>query len=234
MYKIICFLDDVLDRILALAFTVLLLVGIYFIYDTAFIYYHASSARVEFYRPGTNSSELEGVRPFTDDYAAWLKIDDTKIDFPVMQGETNSKYLNMDPYGDYLLAGSIFLDFRNARDFSDSYSLIYGHHMANGVMFGALDSFYDKEYFYKHLKGSLTTEKTEYTLRVFALLTVEVNEDRLFDPQGSEVAIQVARENSVYYMDPENDHVIALSTCKDPGSTTRTVVLATITEKERR
>lgn len=41
---------------------------------------------------------------------AWLTIDDTKIDYPVMQGKDNTEYLNKDPYGDYALAGSIFLD----------------------------------------------------------------------------------------------------------------------------
>ncbi|MBR1845920.1 MAG: class B sortase, partial [Oscillospiraceae bacterium] len=63
-----------------------------------------------------------------------------------MQGETNGKYLNTDPYGEYSLSGSIFLDSRNAGDFSDSYSLVYGHHMADGMMFGALDAFFDEGY----------------------------------------------------------------------------------------
>lgn len=127
VYRVIRFVDDLIDRVLALILILVLLIGVYFIYDTAYVFYHASAARVAYYRPGSEeAAEAAETKPLTEDYVAWLTLDDTNIDYPVMQGENNSKYLNMDPYGEYSLAGSIFLDSRNAGDFSDSYSLLTG------------------------------------------------------------------------------------------------------------
>lgn len=76
-----------------------------------------------------------------------MTIDDTNIDYPVMQGEDNNEYLNKDPFGNYALSGSIFLDRRNNPEFKDYYSLIYGHHMEHGMMFGAIDEYLNEDYF---------------------------------------------------------------------------------------
>ncbi len=232
MNKVIRFFDDLVDRALALILILLLLVGVYFIYDTAFVYYNASAARVAYYRPGSEEAEaVAETKPLTEDYVAWLTLDDTSIDYPIMQADNNSKYLNMDPYGDYSLAGSIFLDSRNASDFSDSYSLVYGHHMTGGYMFGALDKYYDEAFFDAHRKGELIVGEAVYELEVFAMLLTDANEDKLFNPQGSDKVFKVAEEASMYYREPASEHVLALSTCKDPGSTTRTVVLLSMTYK---
>ncbi len=220
-------LDDLIDRILAVFLVLLLLLGVYFVYDTVCVYCNASADRVSVYKPG--SGEGEQI-PLSDDYVAWLTIDDTKIDYPIMQGETNSKYLNTDPYGEYSLSGSIFLDSRNAGDFSDSYSLVYGHHMADGVMFGALDAFFDERYFDAHCTGTLTVGETVYQIRIFAALRTDAEVKAIFTPNGSEPVIKLAETESAIYRMPGNDHIVALSTCKDPGGTERTVVLLTLTE----
>ena len=230
MYKAIRFLDDTVDRILALAFIFVLLIGVYFIYDTAYVFYHASAGRVSYYRPGTEAA-AENSRPLTKDYVAWITIEDTNIDYPIMQADNNSKYLNMDPFGDYSLAGSIFLDSRNAGDFSDSYSLVYGHHMSSGIMFGALDEYYDEAYFNAHRSGTLTVGDREYRAEAFAVLQTDAGVHTLFDPDGSELVLEVAKTDSLIYREPTNSHVLALSTCKEPGSTARTVVLFTLTEE---
>ena len=89
---------------------------------------------------GPTFDELLKINP---DVCAWITMDGTHIDFPVLQGETNLSYINTDVYGDFALAGSIFLDCRNSRDFSDPYNLLYGHHMSNGSMFACLEKWTD-------------------------------------------------------------------------------------------
>lgn len=54
------------------------------------------------------------------------------------------EYINKDVYGEFSLSGSIFLSCMNKKDFSDNYNLVYGHHMANGGMFGDVVSFTEK------------------------------------------------------------------------------------------
>ena len=72
------------------------------------------------------------------------------------RGKENYEYLNKDPYGEFSLSGSIFLDARNDPDFKDDYSLIYGHHMEKGAMFGALDDFQDRAYFDQRRSGTVS------------------------------------------------------------------------------
>ena len=133
-----------------------MLIGLYFIYDTVYVFYNASNGRQLF---GFLRQVNQQNKEYTKDYIAWLTVDDTPIDYPIMQGITNTTYLNRDPYGDYSLSGSIFLDTRNNKDFSDSYNLLYGHHMANDFMFGALDAFEDEKYYQEHQTGSITLKE---------------------------------------------------------------------------
>lgn len=228
--KIIRIVDDLVDKVIALGLVLLLLVGVYFIVDTAHVYRHAAAARISF-RLGPEE-QTAGGRPYTDDYVARLCLDGTGIDYPVMQGEDNSAYLDTDPYGEYSLTGSIFLDSRNSADFSDSYCLLYGHHMAADLMFGTLDRYYDDAYFDGHRGGTLQTADRLYRLEVFAVLRTDAREDAVFDPQGSEAVIRLAREDAVRFEEPDNHHILACSTCVDDRSTMRTVVLLSMTEEE--
>ena len=230
MQKVIRFLDKLTDRVLALAFLAVFLIGVWFIYDTAYVFYHASADRVAAYRPSAEKETQPGEKTLTEDVVAWLTVADTTIDYPVMQGKTNTQYLNTDPYGEYSLAGSIFLDSRNAGDFSDDYSLVYGHHMAGGYMFGALDRYEDEAYFEAHRAGTLTVGEHVYEINAFAVLLTDAWEEALFEPQGSEAALAVAEENALYWREPENTHLLALSTCGDGSGPERTVVLFTISD----
>lgn len=230
MYKVIRTIDDIVDYVFTLVFILLMLIGVYFVYDTAYVYYNASAARVAYYRPGTEEAAAEDVKPLLDDYVAWLNIDGTQIDFPLMQGENNSKYLNTDPYGDFSLAGSIFLDSRNARDFSDPYSLLYGHHMSGGFMFGALDRYYEEDYFQQHGSGTLTVGELVYPLEIFAMLTTDADDMIIFQPGDSEAVLERAKEISIFYKEPISDHLLAMTTCVDSYSITRTIVLCALGE----
>lgn len=95
MKHVVRWIDDLIDGIIGLFLVLLLLLGTYFVYDTLWVYYNASSDRVSAYKPGGEGELL----PLSEDCVAWLTIDDTNIDHPIMQGETNGKYLNTDPYG---------------------------------------------------------------------------------------------------------------------------------------
>ncbi len=227
MRKVIRFLDRLTDRILALVFLTVFLIGLWFLYDTAYVYRHASAGRVAAFRPGAASEKEPPAKQLTKDYVAWLTVDDTNINYPVMQGRTNSDYLNTDPYGEYSLAGSIFLDSRNAGDFSDDYSLIYGHHMAGGFMFGALDRYEEEAYFDAHRTGTLTVGERALGLEAFAVLLTDSSEAAVFQLQGREAVLRLARERALYYREPAEGRVLALSTCAD-DDTARMVVLFTL------
>ena len=138
MRKAIRFADTLINRIVAVICLLLFLICLYAMIDAVNVYLNANDTSVLKFKPKLGESQ-EPLREAVKDAVAWLTVDDTSIDHPVMQGKTNDIYINKDPYGNFSLSGSIFLDSRNSSDFSDEYSMIYGHHMEHGAMFGALD-----------------------------------------------------------------------------------------------
>ena len=96
-------------------------------------------------------NELLAINP---DVRGWLTIDGTHVDYPIVQGEDDMEYVNKGVYGEFSLSGTVFLDSENTSDFSDCYNLLFGHHMANGAMFGDVVRFTDRTYFEKHQTGT--------------------------------------------------------------------------------
>lgn len=89
---------------------------------------------------------LQAINP---DIVAWFRIPGV-LEYPVVRGEDNSYYLNHTVQKTYNIAGSIFLDYRNERDFSDSKNIIYGHNMKDGSMFHVLRNYQDIDFFQEH------------------------------------------------------------------------------------
>ena len=158
----------------------------------------------------------------------WITIDHTDIDYPIMQGKTNTEYLNRNPLGEMSLSGSIFLDSASKSDFSDPYSIIYGHHMAQGKMFGALDAYHDRGYLNKHATGILKTRKGKtYSLKIVSCISISGKNQTVFDVQQN----ISDKKKELIRLSPElaenNKKILALSTCQDTETDERTVVFAT-------
>lgn len=181
--------------------------------------------------------ELLAINP---DVVGWVTLDNTNIDYPVLQGENNLSYINTDIYGEFSLAGSIFLDSRNDRNFEDNYSLLYGHSMSNGRMFGDINLYKDEEFFKKNQTGILFSPDKVYKLKVYATLVVPSSEDEIFNPKlwqdGIEGLIKYVDNNALYLNNTaientnrsvdEEPQILALTTCSYEFTDARTVVLA--------
>lgn len=190
---------------------------------------------------GASFEELLAINP---DVCAWVTVDNTNIDYPVLQGSTNLTYINRDVYGSFALAGSIFLDARNERDFSDDYSLLYGHHMENSGMFGDLDRFKNRSFFEENKTGSLILPDRSYYFEIFACLLVNAGENTIFDPEQWQTDIDgllsFAENNSLYLREEtieemkqvERTKVLALSTCSTEFTDARTIVLAVLVPQQ--
>ena len=171
------------------------------------------------------------------DQVAWLHIFNTEVDYPVMQGKDNMKFLNTDPLGDFSLSGSVFLDYRNRSDFSDRYSLLYGHHMQHGAMFGALDDFQDQEYFDEHREGRVVTKRKIFDLELFSVALTEGTDQKLFNPEERTVedVLEYLGNHSVIYVPPKRGcRILAMSTCSGDRFTQRLLVFGTLEEHGQR
>lgn len=195
---------------------------------------------------GPTFDELLAINP---DVCAWVTLDNTRIDHPVLQGENILDYLNTDVYGNFALAGSIFLDTRNDSTFAEPYSVLYGHHMESGGMFGDLDLYKDEAFFKANQTGTLILPDRTYSLQVFACLLIPQSEDRIFDPTTWDIGVKGLldyAEDEALYINPETiaelrtrieagetPQVLAFTTCASEFTDARTIVLAAMNDNRQ-
>lgn len=227
-------LNELYGWLLIVFFGFIMLIGIWQCYDNYYIFEHSVDSDILKYKPKAHSGEEADVEddPITDEMVAWITVDNTNIDYPVMQSKDNLYFLNIDPQGKYSLTGSIFLDSRCSPDFSDEYSVIYGHHMDYGKMFGALDDFLSLAYLEKHDTGTLMIgrngEKT-CALEVFASMRVSAREKTVFDMDNNGIR-RFIHDNAEILTQERESRIVALSTCADADSADRIVVFCYIDE----
>ncbi len=228
-------MNIIYEKVMLGIFIIALLVVFYGLYDAWYVYHKAGDDGYLKYKPAVGES-INEESPITEDMVAWITVDGTNIDYPVMQGRTNSEYLNIDPYGEYSLSGSIFLDSRNSGDFTDDYSILYGHHMEYGNMFGALDDYLNEEYLNSHNSGELIVGRNAdavYRIGIFACMKVNVYDNKALDPNSFETIYEYIQSNAQILntsMEKSN-RILALSTCTEPVSNNRLIVFAYIYEE---
>jgi sortase B len=240
--------DWFLNKVIALILIVALLYGGFGLWDTWMIYKNAGlDSDILKYRPtssadaDTPNPSLSDLQKINPDVIAWLTVDDTNIDYPVVQGEDNQEYLNKAIDGSFSLTGSIFLDYENADDFSDFYSLVYGHHIAGKVMFGEVPEFLDEDYFEEHTTGTLFLVDHTRRIEWFACIKTDAYDDYLYDLMSLKKwqyrveLLDYIREEADQYRDIDvtiSDHIIALSTCEDATTDGRILLLGRIDQEE--
>ena len=223
---------------------VMILYSGYVLYDSFATEYGAYSSAWDLlkYKPDAASAEpsggAESLAEINKDYRAWLTIYDTTIDYPVVQGEDDLHYASHDVYGNVSLTGAIYLAAGNKEDFSDSYNVIYGHHMDNGAMFGSLDKYADEKYFRTHRVGTLVAESSVYDVTLFAAVSTDAYESKIYSvgDRAEEVIRFLEGDRNqdagvgtkILVYDEETakkaTKIVALSTCADVVTNGRLVV----------
>ena len=228
-------LDGLLNAVLCLAAVLLLFISGYSLLDNYRLHQQARDDTLLIYKPTLAENDTPTGSVTLENQVAWLCIDGSYIDFPVMQGKTNFEYLNKDPYGEYRLSGSIFLDSRNSSSLLDEFSMIYGHHMDHYSMFGSLDLFTLDAYFNTHKTGWLATRDAVYDLELFAAAWGEGDDWTIFNPEGKTVndVLPYIQEHAVIYTQyTPGARILAMSTCAGATDSSRLIVFAMILPRQ--
>ena len=238
--KIIRIADKMVNWLIALCFIPLLLYGIYGLWDSNQINQQADASLYETYKPTAKDSisfaELQKKNP---EVIGWITVDHTHIDYPLIQGEDNSKYVNTDPLGAFSLSGSIFLDYNNRNDFSDMNSIIYGHHMEKDAMFGELEYYQEPFYFQKHSCGKIYYEGKWHKVEFFAFLHADAYDSMLYNTELQRVTdvpmyLDYVRQHASYFEEfsfQEDERFVTLSTCTSDSTNGRHLLIGRIMEE---
>lgn len=175
--------------------------------------------------------EYERLYEANADFAGWITIAGTEIDYPVMQAvsESSDFYLNHDFNGAEDINGSIFLDSRNNLESPNDNMIVYGHNMKSGMMFGGLKDYLDKNYWMEHKTITFDTiyEKAVYEIIAVCLSQVaaeEAGDFRYYDfiDAGNKKAFKNYMKNvkALNIMDEPvkvsyGDKLLTLSTCNN-------------------
>lgn len=178
-----------------------------------------------------NPIDFKTLRKTNSEVVAWIYVPGTNIDYPIMQSlEADDYYLHRDINGDYKYAGSIYMEYCNRDDFIDRVTVLYGHNMANGSMFAHLHKFGNPDFFKKHKKFYIYTDKRKLTYQIvssyvydsrhimnsFNFADNEVFEEYLSFIQNPRSATRNIREKLDHKLTAD-DRVVTLSTCLNSG-----------------
>lgn len=169
-----------------------------------------------------NYKALLTVNP---DTIGWLTVNNTNIDYPVVQTTDNEYYLNRNFYGDKDFNGWVFMDYRNNKDDLDDNTIVYAHNRYySGVMFGTLSKVTRKEWYSNpdNLTITFNTLGQKMTWKVFSIYSLDVTNDYLlinFDTEEEhQTFIDMIKNRSNVKLDTQpttKDKILTLSTCLD-------------------
>ena len=169
--------------------------------------------------------ELQGQNA---DIIGWLEIENTNINYPVLQGTDNSYYMTHNYKKENSKNGAIFLDANYNWNIPSNNLLIYGHNLGNGMMFQELLK-YEKESFYQEhpiIRFTTTEEDAQYEIiSVFKSRVYHKSEKNVFryyfflnneSEEEYNQFVKNAKNASLYSIDTTanyGDQLITLSTC---------------------
>ncbi len=162
------------------------------------------------------------------DFKAWIVVPGANISLPVVQTTNNDKYLKTGFNGKWLSGGTAFIDSNNKAAFSDMNTVIYGHNMRDGSMFGSIKNYKSLDVFKKNPLVYIYTENQNYVYKiysvflssavksddngyVFAYNFINLSSSENFASFMEELKMRSYYDTGVDYQ--EGDKLLTLSTC---------------------
>ncbi|MDR1160222.1 MAG: class B sortase [Syntrophomonadaceae bacterium] len=155
---------------------------------------------------------LTNVNP---DYIGWLCIKDSSMDYPVVQGQDNEKYLSVTFMGENGRAGAIFMDYRCEGGFDSPYAVVYGHNAGDGTMFAELNRYAEPAWREEHPDITVTVPSgAELSYRVFSVQDTDVGDAAYQLDFADRPAVE---EHFARLGAQRGTKILTLSTCADSG-----------------
>ena len=164
---------------------------------------------------------FDALREINSEVVGWIVMESIDISYPIVKAEDNDKYLGTTFEGKKNGAGAIFMEHTNQPDFNDCNTLIYGHNMKNGSMFGSLNKILEEAVYSKSRYFWICTPEGKYRYEIFSAYETPADGETytLFSEPGEEFKayLDAMKEKSAL---PQitipltgNDKVVTLSTC---------------------
>lgn len=186
--------------------------------------------------------DFDHLKRINSDIVGWIYIPGTEINYPIVQGRDNDYYLHYTFERKKNHTGALFLDCKCDAGFRSSNSIIYGHNMKNGRMFGRLKQLYDRAYndnadYKEHPLIWIITPDENRGYEIMAVREIDVDSRdgeeayliEISDQKEYVNFLEKQKEKSQYMTGLEvnaNRHLLTLSTCTSDSVGGRLIVQA--------
>ncbi len=184
-----------------------------------------------------DSVDFKALEEINPDIVAWITLEDSRINYPVVQGDDNAYYLEHLFTRKTNHLGCVFMDYRNSADFSDYHTPLYAHHSQNGAMFAGIEKYKTQSFYETHKKIRLQTPAGEYTLEPYTglVLNAEVDFLQLNFSSPQEFVNYANQWNGVSTFSSgititEDDRIVSLITCTADYQNARYALFCRLTE----
>lgn len=168
----------------------------------------------------TGDIDFDALRAINPDVVGWLYYEDTPVNYPVVQGTDNDKYLNTMFDGTWGSFGTLFVDCVTEAPFKQFNTIVYGHHMKDGSMLAALSKLKDPSWCGDHPRFELVTPDGKYHLEIWAFLN-QPSDSNIYvtniNDSGAQSEYIGLAENLADYVTSVSvapgDRLVLLSTC---------------------
>ena len=168
----------------------------------------------------TKEVDFTSLKKINQDIIAWIYIEGTNINYPIVQGKDNDYYLNHLITKKTNSSGSIFMDYRNENNFNNKHTIIYGHNMKNGTMFAELAKYKNQEQYNTTSSYKIITPEKSYKVDIISGYVASVKENswqlEFENDQELNNWLKQTKEKSFFESNitPSlDDKIITLSTC---------------------
>lgn len=163
---------------------------------------------------------VERLAEENEDVVGWIEFDNVDISYPIMQGEDNDEYLYHTYSKEYNSSGSIFMEALNNPDFQESHTIIYGHNMKNGSMFGKLKKYKTEDFYDMNQYFTIYTADKVMRYQIFAYYDISQYGDvyDIYFDSAEELGQLISNMQKRSYINTKipvgtADKIVTLSTC---------------------
>ena len=177
----------------------------------------------KFGKMNINSISFDELRSEHDNIVAWIMVDGTNVNYPIVQTTDNDFYLNHDITKQPKGSGWTFMDYRNSVNLDDSNTIFYGHNLLNKTAFGSLSNvFTDKWFQNSNHYIVVRTPNEKHVYQVFSCYYIDPEvyylQTNFYNNNDYQVFLDTlkGRSNYNFVLDVNSsDKIITLSTCTD-------------------
>ncbi len=184
---------------------------------------------------------INELKKSNSDTIAWISVDGTNINYPVVQTKDNDYYLYHSFDKTYKKTGWIFMDYRNSSDMSNHNTIFYGHNLLNKTAFGSISNIFTDDWASSSNHTIvILTEDMQYVYKIFSAYYIEPEiyylQNVFYSNSEYQAFLDTIKSRNIINVDNSvdvNDKIITLSTCTDDNQGRKVVHAKLISSSKR-